>query len=473
MKKLNFILCLGFLLFSCKTSQEKEVYDLVIANGNTIDIETGSIHQQDIFITDGKIVKITDSGSNSDYIAQKKLEATGKYILPGFWDNHVHFRGGDSLVKANKDFLKLFIANGITTVRDAGGDLTTSVLTWKKEIANGRLIGPTIYTSGPKIDGPNATWPGSLVVENSDDVSKALDSLQRLKTDFVKIYESRISRNAYLETVSQATKKGLITSGHMPFTVALKENIDAGIDAIEHLYYVLKGCSSKEKEITQAIISKEYGFWQSMGKLINSYDEKTAQNTFKQLKENNVYVVPTLHIGHVLSYLDEENHAEDAYLKLMPKAIISTYEGRINRALNSSEKATKDRKELDTFFIKLVKSLSDANVSLLAGSDSGAFNSYTYPGISLHRELEAFVDAGIAPLKALQASAYNGAHFLKRNNDYGSISIHKVSDLVLLNANPLEDIKNTRRIFRIIKGKVTYNPQNITKNLDCQNCFIQ
>lgn len=472
MIKYSFFILLNLLIFSCKAI-EKETYDLVITNGNTIDIKTGNIDQQDIYIKNGRIQKIVASGDSADYLFQEKIDAKGKYILPGFWDNHVHFRGGDSLIKANKRFLKLYIANGITTVRDAGGDLTTSVLKWKKEIANGQLIGPTIYTSGPKVDGPNATWPGSLVVENASDVSKALDSLQQLKTDFVKIYDSRISRKAYLETVSQATKRGFISSGHMPFSVELNESINAGIGAVEHLYYVLKGCSSKEKEITQAIINKEYGFWQSMEKLMATYDIKTAQHTFEQLKDNDVFVVPTLHIGHVLSYLDEENHAEDPYLKLMSKELIATYKGRINRALNSPDKAKKDRKALNTFFVKLVKSLSDANVHLLAGSDCGAFNSYTYPGVSLHKELEALVSAGISPLKALKTSAYNGAHFLKKNDDYGTIAIGKVSDLVLLNANPLDDIKNSRKIFKVIKEKHIYDPQKITENLDCQNCFIQ
>jgi len=472
MRKNIHIALLLLLIMSCKT-ESKEAFDMILQNGNVINIETGTISTLDIFVNNGRIVKIMAANELTNFNSDTVIDASGKYILPGFWDNHVHFRGGDSLIKANKDFLKLYIANGITAVRDAGGDLATSVMTWKKEITNGQLIGPTIYTSGPKIDGPNATWAGSLIVENASDISKALDSLQQLKTDFVKIYESRISRSAYLETVSQATKRGLITSGHMPFTVELKENIEAGIGAIEHLYYVLKGCSSKEKEITQAIIHKEYGFWQSMEKLIASYDTETAHGTFEQLKDNDVYVVPTLHIGHVLSYLDEENHTEDPYLKLMSRALISTYEGRINRALNSSDKAKKDRKALDTFFGVLTKSLSDANVRLLAGSDSGAFNSYTYPGVSLHKELEALVNTGISPLEALKSSAYNGAHFLKKNNDYGTIAIGKVSDLVLLNANPLDDITNSRRIFKVIKEKNIYDPQKITENLDCQNCFIQ
>ncbi len=472
MKSLLQLITLFFLVFSCRTIK-KETFDLVIKNGNVIDIETGSISQKDLFIMDGRIQKIIPAGNANDYLALEKIDASNKYILPGFWDNHVHFRGGDSLISANKGFLKLFIANGITSVRDAGGDLTTSVIKWKKEISKGQLIGPTIYTSGPKIDGPNPTWAGSLIVQNKNDVSKALDSLQQLKTDFVKIYESRISRNAYLETVTQAKQRGLITSGHMPFSVELQENINAGIGAIEHLYYVLKGCSSEEKEITQALINKEYGFWDSMDKLIHSYDEKTASKTFERLKENNVYVVPTLHIGHVLSYLDEENHDADPYLKLMPQKLIATYEGRIKRALNSSDKARKDRKQLDAVFTQLAKSLNDANVNLLAGSDSGAFNSYTYPGVSLHKELEALVASGISTLHALKTSAYNGAHFLKKDRDHGSIAIGKVSDLVVLNANPLEDIKNSRKIFRVIKGNTIYDPQEITKNLNCNNCFVQ
>lgn len=472
MNTVFYTILLLILVVSCKNEQ-KESYDIILKNGNVINIKTGAIEVQDIFINEGRIIKVTPTTNTEYYISENSIDATGKYVLPGFWDNHVHFRGGDTLIQANKDFLKLFIANGITTVRDAGGDMTPSITEWNIQILKGELIGPTIFTSGPKIDGPNATWAGSLVVENADDISKALDSLQKLKTDFVKIYESRISRSAYLETVSQATKRGLITSGHMPFTVELKENIEAGIGAIEHLYYVLKGCSSDEKKITQAIINKEYGFWQSMEKLIATYDEVTAQNTFQLLKENNTYVVPTLHIGNVLSYLDKENHENDVYLKIMDMGIVKTYQGRINGALNASDKAKKDRKALNRFFKQLTKSLNDAGVKLLAGSDSGAFNSYIYPGISLHKELEVMVSSGMSALDALQTSAYNGARFLKKNSDYGTITSGKISDLVILNANPLEDIRNSRKIFKIIKDKQIYDPQKITENLNCQNCFIQ
>ena len=467
MKLQKYILpILVYLLLSSCNNKQVESYDLVIVNGQTIDLATGKIALQDLYIRDGKFVKIETSENPDPYKADRTIDATGTYILPGFWDNHTHFRGGDSLILENKNLLPLFLVNGITTVRDAGGDLTSSVMQWKKEIAAGTLDGPTIYTSGPKIDGPDGTWAGSLEVVTDEDISKALDSLEALQTDFVKLYDSRISGDAYLKTLKETDKRGLITSGHMPFTVSLKETVDAGIDAGEHLYYIMKGCSVMETEVTQMLINQEIGFWQAMPLLKEGYKTSTAQNTFSLLKNKDVFVVPTLHIGKTLSYLDEVDHKKDPYLKYMGKGIIKTYEGRINGALNSSEKARKDRKELDHFFGTLTKSLSDAGVKLLAGSDSGAFNSYTYPGISLHKELEAMVQTGMTPLEALKTSAYHGAQYLKKDQSYGSIEIGKQADVVLLEANPLEDIRNTNKINTVIHNSKSYTKIQLAAMLD-------
>ena len=464
--RLNYILfAVTFLVLAC-SQDKRQHFDIVIQNGNVIDFETGEFTQKDIFISAGKITKLSDTGAQIQFEAEKTIDAKGKYILPGFWDNHVHFRGGDSLIDANKNFLNLFIANGITTVRDAGGDLTRSVMDWKAQISKGNLIGPTIFTSGPKIDGPNATWAGSLSVENEADITKALDSLQAIPSDFVKLYDSNISKEAYLKTISEAENRNLITSGHMPFTVKLEEAIGAGIDAIEHLYYVMKGCSSEEAEITQNYVEEKIGFWDAMPALMTTYHDSTAQKTFNQLIANKVYVVPTLHIGETLSHLDEIDHTNDDYLRYMTKGIQKTYERRILSALNASEEARTDRKKLDAFFRKLTKTLNDANVGLLAGSDSGAYNSYTYPGISLHKELEALVSAGLSPIQALRTSAYNGAKFLKKDTAYGTIAEGKIADLVLLEENPLEAISNSKKLYMVIKGSVTLDKNQLKELLD-------
>lgn len=458
-------LTLFIALVSCN-EKKPVLFDVLIKNGSVINLEDGTISVSNIFINNNRITKITTDASLSDVEAKATIDATGKYIVPGFWDNHTHFRGGDSLIDVNKNFLKLFMANGITTVRDAGGDLTSSVLEWRKAIANNELVGPKIFTSGPKIDGPNGTWAGSLEVDNEEDITNALDSLEAIPSDFVKIYDSRISGANYIKTIEEAEKRNLITSGHMPFTVELDETIDAGIDAVEHLYYIMKGSSANEKEITQQLIKKEIGFWDAMPLLQSSYSDSTALATFTNLKEHNVFVVPTLHIGRVLSYLDEVDHSKDDYLKYMFPGIQQTYKGRIDRVKNATDKQVADRKALDHFFGKLAYKLSENGVSLLAGSDSGAYNSYTYPGISLHKELEAMVNIGMSPLNALKTSAYNGAKFLKQDADYGTISEGKIADIVLLNSNPLEDIKNTQDIFMVLSNGKQHNKSDLNHLLN-------
>ena len=460
MRIIFYTLFILVFCFSC-SSEEKEQFDLVIQNGKVIDLETGKVIEKDIFISNGRIKKINTSDIDKPFEAVEIIDATGKFLLPGFWDNHAHFRGGDSLIAANKNFLNLFIANGITTVRDAGGDLTTSVQKWNKEIEAGNLVGPNIFTSGPKIDGKEGTWAGSLEVESEIDIQNALDSLQSIPSDFVKLYDSKISGEMYLKTIVEAEKRDLITSGHMPFTVELNQAVDSGIDAIEHLYYVMKGCASNEKAVTKKLQNKEIGFWDAMPLLMSHYQDSVAQKTFSHLKEHKVYVVPTLHIGKTLSYLDEVDHSKDEYLKYINSGIIKTYEGRINRAKKSSEKATADRKDIDSFFGRLTKSLNDAGVSLLAGSDSGAYNSYTYPGISFHKELQEMVTNGLSPLEALKTSAYNGSKFLKKEVNYGSISEGKIADLVILDASPLANIENTQKIYSVIKGGQTHTKKEL------------
>lgn len=463
---MNRLLFLSLLLtiFSCKNDTINN-YDLAITNANVVHLETGKIEVQDIYISDGKIQAV-EAASSSNFKVDSTIDASGKYVLPGFWDNHIHLRGGDSLIANNKNFLKLFIANGITTVRDAGGDLTHSVMDWKNQIAAENLIGPTIFTAGPKIDGPGATWAGSLEVETEEDIMEALDSLESLNVDFVKIYDSRISPENYLKTIEETKKRGFTVSGHMPFTVTLEETIDAGMDGIEHLYYIMKGCASNEIEVTDKLNKGEMGFWGAMPALMGAYSDSTAQTTFTNLKENDVFVVPTLHIVKTLSYLDEVDHSKDLYLKYMGKGIIQTYMGRIQSSLNSSEEARENRKQLDAFFGALAKSLNDAGVQLLAGSDSGAFNSYTYPGISLHKELQVMVENGISPLDALRTSTANGAKFLNQTDDYGRISKGKISDLVILDANPLKNIENTQKIYTVIKGTQVFSKSQLQELLN-------
>ncbi len=459
-------LLIALVILACDTQREAS-WDLGIEGGQLLDLESGEYLTANVYIKDGLI----DTISLVQLSADERILAEGKFILPGFWDNHVHFRGGDSLVKENKNYLKWFLINGVTSVRDAGGDLGKEVINWRDSIGAGLLDGPTIYTAGPKLDGANATWAGSLVVDSSESVDMALDSLRQLDVDFVKLYDSRISREAYLWSLEEAESRGWISSGHMPFTVNLDEAVGSGIDAIEHLYYVLKGCSTQEAMITEQVQLGELGFWGSMDQLIATYSEDQLNATSQLLIENNTYVVPTLHIGKTLSYLDEDDHSSDPWLKLVSPQMQATYQGRIDRSLNSSEQAREERKQLDSVFGVLANKLQQQGVGLLSGSDSGAYNSYVYPGVSLHEELREMVDVGMTPLDALRTSAHNGARFIRVDQKVGKLESGMTADLVILNANPLEDIHNSRKLDKVIKAGKVHDPVILAAEVGCSDCL--
>lgn len=442
---------IGLLTISFFSCIHEPVYDVSILDVNGIDMETGYIENVNIYINQDRIALIQNTHSK-EFKAKETIDAKGAFAIPGLWDNHIHFRGGASLLKDNEMFLEQLINNGITSVRDAGGDLTSIIKDWQVEISKNERVGPTIFTSGPKIDGKNPTWQGSLEVESEAELDQALDSLEKLKVNFVKLYDSKLNGSLFLSALKKSKTRRLITSGHMPFSVTLNQALDAGMNGVEHLYYILKGSSKDELEITKQFQRGTLGFWQAMPLLINSYNDTTANRLFNKMKKHEVFVIPTLHIGNTLSYLDEIDHSTDEYLNLLSARFKSTYERRIKSALNSTPETRANRKNLDTFFRKLTLQLHESGVQLMAGSDAGAYNAYVYPGPSLHKELESLVAVGLSPLEALKTSVINGPKWLGVGEDYGAIGIGKKADILLLKKNPLINIKNTTSIQAVIKN---------------------
>jgi imidazolonepropionase-like amidohydrolase len=458
----GFILAVSiFATGACNTKSNIKV-DTLIANINIVDVITGDIiTNQNIGLRNDSIIFIVGNSELFNVESESIYDKRGKYAIPGLWDMHVHFRGGAALIEENKNLLPLYTAYGISGVRDAGGDLTSSVLEWRKAIRSGSLIGPDIFTSGPKLDGPNGTWAGSIPVVTDEDVFHALDTLEAIGSDYVKIYDSRISKDSYLSIIKEATKRGTTTSGHMPFTIMLQDAIEAGIGSIEHLYYILKGCSSEEAAVTQAVIDGEMGFWSSFERLMATYDEDIAKTTIQRLKDNGTFVTPTLHIGSILTLMKEQSHDNDEMLNYVGDGIIETYSGRVRGALRASDAITDRNKRMRIMFRELVPKLVDAGVLLLAGSDGGASNSYVYPGISLHKELANMVETGLTPIQALRTATINGAKFMKTDHFTGSIAVGKQANLLILNVNPLSDIRNTQNINMMISNGKTHTENDL------------
>lgn len=460
-KKLFILLVISVFSFSC----QKTVYqaDVLIKNVNVVDIETGTISEgKSIAIRNEIIVDVFDTGTKS-YKATGEIDASGKYAMPGLWDMHVHFRE-KKLEEYNRRMLPLYVAKGVTSVKDSGGDLTTAVITWKFLGPAHFLVGPRIYTSGPKIDGPNARWAGSLEVATDEEINIALDSLEALNVDYVKLYDSRLTGDAYLSVLKETEKRGLKTTGHMPLGVLLDDAIRAGVDGIDHMYYILKGCSSKEEEISKRYADGEIGFWQALELYLESYDEEKAQEVFKKLADNDVAVIPTIYINHVLTYIADEDHNQDPFLRYISRTIIETYQGRVEAAKNLSEESKQFRIALLNKFKEMIPKMHEAGVTILAGSDAGAYNSYVYPGHGLHEELKLLSEVGISNQEVLKIATIDAPLFFGKEELFGSIKPNKTGDVLVLNSNPLENIDNLSDIYGVTVGS-NYMTRNYLDDL--------
>ncbi len=439
-------LYLALALFSCQP-QTKQKFDLLILNASIVDVEAGQVSKKKLIGIDGDTIRlVADMNEASAFEGSREINAGNRYVMPGLWDMHVHFRGGDSLRQENKNLLPLFLSYGVTTVRDAGGDLTPSVLSWKNEIQGGRLPGPDIFTSGPKLDGADPYWPGSIPVADSADIAMALDSLQKLHTDYVKTYDSSLKPDLYYGLIRGAEARDMKITGHMPLKADLMRAANYGLDGVEHLYYLLGVASPLTDSLQQLDLG--YGI---VPPLVRTFDRELAAKAFRKLGSQNFYVTPTLFIGKVLTALHGANHSTDSLLAVIGPGIRKTYERRTIAAQNRSHEAQLLAERQEKLFQAMVPLLQQSGINLLAGSDCGAYNSYVYPGASLQKELQMLVASGLSPREALYASVINGPKFFDLSDYYGSISPGKVANLLLLAKNPLENIGNTEQIDFVIK----------------------
>ena len=201
-----------------------EPADLLIRSATIIDVRDGTlIPDRSIVIRGREIVAVGPGDLGRRYTAAHTVDAAGRFVIPGLWDMHVHFGGGNELVAENQALLPLYVAHGVTTVRDAAADLAGHVLAWRRAIAEDALLGPTIFTSGPKLEGYRPSWKGTLEVGTPEEVASALDRLQAMRVDFVKITDNTLTPETYLVAVREATRRGLRTSAHVPMALTIEQ----------------------------------------------------------------------------------------------------------------------------------------------------------------------------------------------------------------------------------------------------------
>lgn len=445
------VLLLALASTVAAASAAAEPADLLIHSATIIDVRNGTLHPaRTIVVRSGTIVAVGDRELGRRFDAAHTIDAAGRFLMPGLWDMHVHFGGGSELVAENQALLQLYVANGVTTVRDAAGDLSQHVLAWRDAIADGGLLGPTIFTSGPKLEGYRPLWKGTIEVGTPAEVDAALDRLQAMRVDFVKITDNTLAPETYLYAVREATRRGLRTSAHVPMSLTIEQVTAAGLASIEHLDYALKAGSAAEATIVAEFAAGRMTGAEASEKLAGSFDREHAMAAYRRLAARGTFVTPTLNGSRIIAFLDRDDHSRDPYLAYIGPGLRATYAWRVERASRDDVAAIERRHRRYEQVAAVLPMLQAAGVTIMAGTDAGYLNSFNYPGIGLHEELALFVERGLTPLQALQSAILAGPKFFRLEQRYGSIEAGKTADLLLLMRNPLEEIGATRAIDAVV-----------------------
>lgn len=431
---------------------------VVITEVNVVDVRTGAILPDQVVLIDRSRIVAVGSRKDTRYPRNAPVIINGKgfYLIPGLWDMHVHLVFGDWFPLAQEISLPLFVANGVTGVRDMGSELAT-VQAWRNEIEGQRLIGPRIMTSGPMLDGPKPRFPSSIAITSPADGRRAVENLKHSGADFIKL-QSLIPRDAVFAIADEAKKQEIPFEGHVPDSVRASEMSNAGMHSFEHLIGIFEGSSPLEEEFLKGDKTES--------KFLAAYNPESAATLAALLAKNQTWQCPTLVWERGGNLLDVTDFSKDTRAKYVPAywkdKTWKKFTEQVESELNSDTLET--RKQFVDKELEVVQLLHKAGVPFLAGTDTPP-GVYIIPGFSLHEELQRFVAAGFTPLEALQTATLNPARFFQMEDQFGTIEKGKFADLVFLDGNPVDDIRNTQKVAAVVLNGRYFSKADLQKIL--------
>jgi imidazolonepropionase-like amidohydrolase len=420
------------------------------------------LEHQTVVVQDGRITAIGALQSVHFPATAERIDGRGKFLMPGLADMHVHFvrealpetpqtsglntagRRSGIPASASKDhalenraYALMLVANGVTTVRNMWGSGTIDTLA--KEINSSDLIGPRIYSTGPITDGNPPVWASSRTVETPEQAEEAVRSDKRQGYVAIKVY-SRLSKDGYNAIIAAARRQGLPVVGHVPASVGLEEAIAARQDSIEHLdafmpLLALDGAITTER--------------------LQHADFKKLPSIVQAIKAADVWICPTV-VVYDARRTDQVGLEEASFV---PPDVFARYD-RMYPNHATDPRATP---EGHAVFIAIVAALHSGGAHLLLGTDTMKVG--TLPGYSLHEELENFAAAGMTPYEAIRAGTADAAKFLHQENEFGQVSKGLRADLILVDANPLADVKNVSKLAGVLAGGRWLTAEDLNRQL--------
>jgi hypothetical protein len=428
----------------------------VLRNVTIVDVEHNRTQRsRDVMILGDRIVGIQAGGTARAPTQGRVIDGSGKFLMPGLWDFHVHVFSapGEEDVA-----LPLYVLNGITGVRDA---CALRTLPEQQRVAaaieRGERVGPRLVLAGALIDGPPGSWPGQMVAANAEEGRQQVRASKAVGWGFIKSY-SLLSEPTYLAIADEARRQRLPLYGHVPESVPLQTAITAGHRSVEHFGRVTQACALEERAMiranAQALTSPEplpalmAVMMGHNARTLQSWDEKQCAAVLGRLASAGVAVMPSLMVSDF--YLGKDPALDDPRLRSVPRAVRTQWaQGDWRRQQIPPEMLAQAPKSVALDW-KTFKMAHDAGVTMLAGTDAAFANPFLFHGFTLHDELQRYVDAGLTPQQALMTATVNPGRFLKRSDLAGRVGIRQKADLVLLDANPLVDIAATRRIHAVV-----------------------
>lgn len=431
---------------------------LTLLHTTIVDVAAGRLlPDQNVVIQGDRIARMGRATSTPPQ--GRVVDASSKYLMPGLWDMHSHLFDVDTPGSTAVTF-PLLIANGITGVRDTGAMLDL-LLYWRDQVDTRTVIGPRIVGTGPLLDGLPVVYPlMSMVLQTADDSRRAVDALADRGADFVKVYEM-LRPEVFAAIVEQAKQRRIPAIGHVPLSIDAGEASDAGMRSFEHLRNLELACSSEADSLRQsrtallaASSSRSGGelrnqiHWSQRPRAVDTYDPQRCSALLARLARNHTWQVPTLFLNSREALRPDKSDRVRSTLRFVPEVDRRDWEQWSTRVTNFTPDEVRQRSVHTAWQTRLVRQMSENGVGLLAGTDISV--QWIVPGFSLHEELRTLVDAGLTPLQALRTATLNPAAYFETTELSGAVRAGQVADLVLLDANPLSDIRNTEAIRAVI-----------------------
>jgi len=456
MKRVVF-LPFAFLLAGILRAQTSPTV-LVLRGGTLVNVASGKEISDSVIVMRGERIEQVGSGNTGIPDGAQIIDAKGKWIIPGLIDSHAHAENPDDTP------FSLYLTNGVTTIRNPGGNITVLRLT-RERLLRGELIGPRLFFSGPLLDGVPPVWPDlSLLVDTPQRARSAVNFLADQGVDFVKVYNN-VKEPELRAIVETAKELELPVAGHIPRSMTMTHAIELGMTRLEHIRVTgreMLSLDEAEKIDLLPLGSREPLLWQRF-----DLQSEKMRALVQRLARSKIFLDPTLVVAEVTEVPTLDADRNDPNNQYLSPTVVERYVNfksplyELPPDLQAAGAEAFHKQE------KFVGMCNRAGVKIIAGTDGPGIGSLL-PGFGLHRELELLVASGLSPLQALRAATLTAAEALGKEDRLGTIEPGKFADMVVLNADPLQEIQNLRKIYLVVQGGKTYAPDALLQQARSQ-----